>query len=293
MSPDVTRAARTDASLLKGVPLAWPTVALSAAALTLWLGAAVLALGGWIPLLAAIPLAAVAAFVSFTPMHDASHRSVALRWRWLNEVVGRLAGLPLMAPFVAFRCLHLEHHKHTNESEHDPDLWSGSGPRWLLPLRWATQDLHYYVAYSRARRSRPPGEVVEVVGTLGGGVAASVALVVAGYGAEVLCLWLVPARLATAALAFSFDYLPHRPHTVTSREDRYQATHNFEERWLTPFFLWQNYHLVHHLYPGVPFYRYGRVYRARRAELEARGAREISVFAPRAALTRRASPPRA
>ena len=27
--------------------------------------------------------------------------------------------------------------------------------------------------------------------------------------------------------------------------------------------MYQNYHLVHHLYPTVPFYRYGKVWKAR------------------------------
>jgi len=32
---------------------------------------------------------------------------------------------------------------------------------------------------------------------------------------------------------------------------------------LTPVLLYQNYHLVHHLYPTVPFYRYISIWRAR------------------------------
>jgi ring-1,2-phenylacetyl-CoA epoxidase subunit PaaE len=33
------------------------------------------------------------------------------------------------------------------------------------------------------------------------------------------------------------------------------------ERLLTPLALYQNYHLVHHLHPAVPFYRYIAVWR--------------------------------
>ena len=33
------------------------------------------------------------------------------------------------------------------------------------------------------------------------------------------------------------------------------------EPWLSPLLLYQNYHLVHHLHPVVPFYRYIRVWR--------------------------------
>jgi len=37
--------------------------------------------------------------------------------------------------------------------------------------------------------------------------------------------------------------------------------------------LGQNYHLIHHLWTTIPWYRYQRVFRAIRPELEARGSR--------------------
>ena len=40
----------------------------------------------------------------------------------------------------------------------------------------------------------------------------------------------------------------------------------------TPLLLSQNYHLVHHLMPRVPFYRYGPLYRDLRPELERHGS---------------------
>lgn len=61
------------------------------------------------------------------------------------------------APFPAFRFVHLEHHKHTNDPALDPDHYrcvrvphsdqgatsvrerSGEGPKVLLPLHWLTQ----------------------------------------------------------------------------------------------------------------------------------------------------------
>ena len=76
------------------------------------------------------------------------------------------------------------------------------------------------------------------------------------------------------ALSFSFDYLPHKPHFVLASENPYRATRLFADPLLTPIFLYQNYHLVHHLYPGIPFYRYARVWREKRDELTRRGARE-------------------
>lgn len=263
--------------LLARVPMAWPTLLLSAAVTLLWVGSTTLALLEVLPITLAMGLNVVAAFAAFTPMHDASHRSVSARPA-VNAAVGRLSSLLLIAPFPAFRWVHLEHHKHTNEPERDPDFWSGKGPTWMLPLRWLTQDLHYYVLYFETLERRPARERREVLLSLSLFYGAAVALALTGYLIPVVLLWLVPARLATALLAFSFDYLPHRPHRITSKEDRYRATHILADPWLTPLFLYQNYHLIHHLYPGVPFYRYAVVFEAQREELVAKGAAVKRVF---------------
>jgi fatty acid desaturase len=234
---------------------AWPTLAVLAGALALW--AYAIALVGTDPALG-VALATAGAYIAFTPLHEAAHRSLA-RARWVNEVAGRVAGVPLFGPFAAVRYIHLEHHKHTNDPVADPDHWSGRGPAWALPLRWLTQDLHYYAVF--LRRARPRREVIEVAGTLIAFVALAIALAALGYGREVVLGWLVPARLAIGVLAFAFDYLPHRPHQVTAKEDRMRATSAFEGRVVYVASLGQSLHLVHHLYPGVPFYRYARVWR--------------------------------
>lgn len=266
-----------DKTLLRTPDFAWPTLFLATALPLAWLIVVALAATHQLPLWIAASLALVLAYAAFTPMHDATHRAVARRG-WLNEVAGRLAGLPLLAPFPAFRAMHLAHHRHTNEEGDDPDLWSGSGPRFLLPLRWLTQDLHYYarVVGGKSRLSRL--ELTEVVLGVTLQVVAGLVFLALGEGLTFLLVVLIPSRLATAALAYAFDYLPHRPHTITSKEDRFRATHILAERWLTPLMLCQNFHLVHHLYPAVPFYGYEAVWIDQREELLAQGAREVSIF---------------
>jgi fatty acid desaturase len=211
--------------------------------------------------IAAFFLVTVGAYAVFTALHEATHRAVA-RSRWINEVVGRLASIPFAGAFVVARHFHLEHHKHTNETDLDPDHWSGRGPWWMLPLRWLTQDLRYYFLYARVLRSRPQRERIEAIAnaTLMAGVVAL--LVATGHGRDALLYWLLPARIAIAFLAFGFDWLPHRPHVVPAKVDRYQATSAFESRLLFVLLFGQSLHLVHHLFPAVPFYRYGRVWRA-------------------------------
>ena len=50
--------------------------------------------------------------------HDCGHRSFANR-RWVNDLVGHLAFLPLIFPFHAWRHGHNYHHKHTNKMGED------------------------------------------------------------------------------------------------------------------------------------------------------------------------------
>ncbi len=218
----------------------------------------------------AFVLATLSLFAIFTPLHDGVHQSVS-KIRWLNELVGRLSGIFLFAAFETFRWVHLEHHKHTNEPGADPDLWSGRGPWWALPFRWATQDLHYIVLEHRAGRTL--GQRLPLFVTYGGIFVAIAVLTAMGYGRILLFAWILPARVAITLLAFAFDYLPHRPHAVLQRDNRYLATSVMPSRALGVVLLYQNYHLIHHLYPAVPFYRYERVWEGKREFFEQQGVR--------------------
>ena len=241
--------------------------------------------GGEISLLTGAILSTIMAYASFTPLHDAAHRSVG-RCRWISAVVGRAAGIPLMAPFPAFRMMHLAHHKHTNDPENDPDIWSGSGPRLLLPLRWITQDLHYYGIILRSWSTQSRSHRYEIVGVVALQAVLVTTAVTAGFGIEVLCLRLIPARIATGMLAFALDYLPPRPHKTRAREDRFRATHIIDNRLLTLPLMGHNYHLIHHLYPGAPFYRYGRIWNERKDMLKALGAQTTTLLGRHEALRR-------
>ena len=256
--------------LLRVPVVAWPTLLLAIACLAVWLlsvwGVATGGLGlGW-----GMLWSTVAFFGLFTPLHEASHRS-ASRHRWVNEVLGRVCGCAMLGMFAGFRYIHLEHHKHTNEPETDPDFWSGSGPTWALPLRWLTQDLYYHYYYALAAASRPVAEQREVLGTGLVLTGVLVALLCSQWVWLTLLLWMLPVKLAFTLLAYSFDYLPHIPHKVTSSEDRYRATMARPHPLLRWLLLQQNLHVIHHLYPAAAFYRYDGIWRLQRDDLIAKG----------------------
>lgn len=266
-----------------GIPLptvALPTLALWVASLALWVGAAVLALAAldgevsrwW--LAATVPAQALVTFTMFTVLHEATHHAAG-RWRWVNDVLGRLS-IPFVAAWATFplvRYIHIEHHRHTNEDVLvDPDAWVEGGPAWQRPLRWLAIDGWYFRFYGPRMARRPRREVVGALVNLAVVVAVAVTLVATGHGLALLLLYLVPQRLGIGVLAWWFDWLPHHDLGVTARADRFRATRvRVGREWLmTPVMLYQNYHLVHHIHPTIPFYRYVRAWENTRDDYLAR-----------------------
>ena len=244
--------------------LAWPTVALYVVALAL-LAAEVAAHATGVSAWVTVPMGAAVTFLMFSVMHEATHHAISTDSR-LNDTFGRIS-TPFVAPYGSFAMLkfiHIEHHRNTNEAKDtDPDAWTSEGPWWQLPFRWATIDVWYVVFYLRRIGRRPRGEQVVALATVLAFAGIVSAVVAAGHLATLVVLVLVPQRIGLTILAWWFDYLPHHGLTVTQRQDKYRATRVRVggEKVLTPLFVYQNYHLVHHLHPSIPFYRYVRAWR--------------------------------
>lgn len=264
MAPEVTISRIPDPG--EPVPrVAVPTLMLLVVALGLWIASTVLFLEGTLAWWLTIPLNALASYLAFTVSHDAAHHAAASNRR-LNRLMGTLA-TPLFAPHACFptwRFIHMQHHRFTNHTDGtDPDHFTMAGPGWQRPLRWLTVDLYYMLFYVPRMGSRPRGERVEEVATLTVFVALIFATVATGHFVDLLVVLLIPCRIAILYLAWAFDYLPHNGLHETPTEDKLRTTRNRIglERLLTPVLIYQNYHLVHHLHPLIPFYRYLVVWR--------------------------------
>src|SRR5262245_61561651 len=125
----MTRTETRRSSPFVAPPVAWPTLALFAVAMTLWLGGIALGAAQLVPAPLATAMGALGAYLAFSPLHEAAHQSIS-RSDVLNAAIGRLAAIPLMGPFSAVRHFHMEHHRHTNDTSADPDHYSGRGPAW-------------------------------------------------------------------------------------------------------------------------------------------------------------------
>ena len=244
--------------------LAAPTVTLFAAALALWFGSSAIYLADLWAWPFSTALNWLAAFMFFTVVHEASHRTISTR-EGVNTWLGRISMvfLDAAAPFQVFRYVHMQHHRFTNDEAKDPDFFTAHGKPWTLPFRWAVVDLNYLRFYIPALASRPRKEQVEAV--VSGLVFVGILLagILSGHGVDLLVLWILPSRLAVFGLGFAFDYLPHHGLPAPAKPNQIETTRNRVglERLLTPLLLYQNYHLVHHLHPVIPFYRYIAVWR--------------------------------
>jgi fatty acid desaturase len=248
------------------IPLvALPTLALLLGGLVLWIGATVGYVTGNLSWAISIPVTAIASYLLFTVAHDSGHHS-ASRVKWLNDLMGRCS-TPLFALHAAFpvwRFIHMQHHRFTNEADGaDPDHYTMGGPGWQRPLRWLTIDYRYVGFYLPRLGSRPRREQVEGIAFLILAIAVPVALIATGNVITWLVVLFIPSRLAVLFLAWAFDYLPHNGLHHRPQEDRFKTTRNRVglEPLMSPILLYQNYHLVHHLHPVVPFYRYLTVWR--------------------------------
>lgn len=271
--------------------LAWPTLLLALAVCAGHAAATWAAASGHLGLGAAFAINTLAAYLAFTPAHEAAHGNIHgrhARLGFLDPLVGWLSAVLLAAPFSAFRVIHLAHHSHTNDPQRDPDYWVAGKSAIGVAARCLTIVPHYYAHFLFGATSRTQGAGSARASTIAGLVLVlgGAALAVAtGHGGAVLALWLGPALLASGLLAFGFDWLPHVPHR---ERGRYRDTRALLFPGLGLLLVGQNLHLVHHLYPRVPFYRYAACFRALRPELEAEGALVVDLAAGPSREARRA-----
>lgn len=262
----------------------WPCLFLALATMGSVLTIDVLAILGSVPISLATVLLIIPYYWFFSVIHDGVHRSITKN-KTLNDVVGQAAIL-LYAPYASihlFRWAHMAHHRFTND-DGDPDVWS-HGAWWSLPFRWMTIDFYYGF---RAMTSDDPA-VKKVfrqsIPIMLFGLAVIALVIFAGFGYEYLMLWFLPTRLAFIFIGYSFFWLPHA-HWPSDERDLRQSENltlattlrRGNEALLNSLYQYQNYHLVHHLWPTTPFYNNHRVYQLLEAEFQARDLAIVSGF---------------
>jgi beta-carotene hydroxylase len=255
---------------LKKTPaMSWPALCLFLLGLAVIGGASGMAISGAMPYWSATLANGIGLYLLFTTMHESLHRTVSTNNR-VNDMFGRISLLLLIpaAPLEIARWAHFQHHRFTS-CDADPDRFIHNAKWWDFILRWSNFDLYYLYSFLRnggdqkKRHMRALTIQAVVFGT------AVTILAWLGYGMEVLFLWVLASRVGLFLVALVFVFLPHHPAEVTAQENEYQATTiRLGLEWLlTPLFVFQNYHLIHHLYPMAPFYNYMKLWHLKYDEI--------------------------
>ena len=262
--------------------VAWPTLILAILLPVSFWGLIALGLARVLPLWACTPILALLSYAHYSLVHESIHGNVVASPKslaWINTVVGWIGAVGMGAGWPVLQKTHLLHHSHTN-TERDPDImvkgtfpllvgrWATGLPTSLLPffaIRFISKD-----GYARLGKVLSPSEILQssIMSAL-----ALIALAVAiptGHALDWLMLWFLPTRLGILILNIFFQWLPHHPF---DRTERYHNTRISLWPGGTVLLLQQNLHLMHHLWPSVPFYNYARLFRALRPVLAAEGSR--------------------
>ncbi len=268
--------------------LCGPTVALVIVILLAFSTNLALFATGILPAWAATLILGPLTYMAYTPLHEAVHGNIQGRHdnlRWLNDLCGYLMA-PLMAiPYASHRLEHLTHHRYTNQPDKDPDYMIsgiGNGPvgalATVLKFLWIQNSFFVSTHWRSAPAKERAIYCTEVAVSLGWRVGFLALIDVPGAEWVILLGYLMGGSFT----AYWFAYRPHIPYEDSSR---YRNTNSLiMPAWMKPvgwFWLGQNLHSIHHLFPRVPFYHYHALHDDIEPILRAQGTPILGIFSRR------------
>ncbi|KAG0311128.1 hypothetical protein BGZ97_012067 [Linnemannia gamsii] len=281
----VKRLALISSEDLKTPTVAIPTIAVAVGSVSVW--ASILYYGAYkkkFSPLVSFPVMTAAIFASFTPVHDGTHSSIA-KGKYkvpVNNLVGYFSGIPLILPFGSYRQLHLLHHRHVN-TDADPDIWDSQGPMVVRAIKWFFPDFFWIkqVATKKVKNGKILDATIFYM---------SILWLIKKMNDKNMAFvkyWLLPQRAAYWLLVWLFAYVPHRPdgdHQFNQKDNVYKTTSvtggilNSNGFNLAVPLLNQHLHNIHHLYPQLPFTRYGKIWAKHKDALIAAGTETHPVY---------------
>ncbi|EHQ58744.1 fatty acid desaturase [gamma proteobacterium HIMB55] len=242
-----------------------------------WLAVWYLCLTGMMPLWLGFVIATVNVAACYLPSHEAQHSIFAMpgkKMRWLNELVGHISPIPLVLPFKVLRATHIEHHKHSNNPELDPDYTLHADTTWgaiWKSIEWRQPmpngEQHSYITC--LQRIGQENLILHTVlyRLVYLGILCGMAL--NGLAIEAALLWWLPWHIGITYIHFYLAWAPHNPGCSVGR---YSDTKSFKSIFGNIGSSGMQYHVIHHLYPRIPLVRTPEAYRQMKPILKAQGA---------------------
>ena len=213
--------------------------------------------------------------------HEAVHGTLSANRQW-NWILGAACAIPVLQNCSAYRVLHLRHHKHLGE-EGDPDHYANY-TRWtwmIFCMNWlrliAGYPIYIVMIPILGYKHGTPRDRVLILCEVFATLALAVIVWLSPLPASLLVHgWLIPMILINTLV----NIRGMSQHTLlTETSDEIRGTRTILASPLVRFFMCnENYHLEHHLYPGVPWYHLSEVHAALRDELASKGAPYIPSY---------------
>ena len=240
--------------------LAVRTVGLFIVLIATYILVSVLAYQNKIPLIVALILNSLISYALFTPLHEACHENISgsiKKYKKLESIIGYISGFTLIAPFSVLKLQHLRHHSATNQPKKDPDYFMASSNVAIAILKVPVIYLvaYYNIIKQGAYKKKNIFITSNIMNII---FISSFSYLTINYGvAYPLMIWLIPGLCGLGILSMVFGWIPHHPHEET---EKYSNTRIIKGSFLNLIMFGQNYHLVHHLYPKIPYYDYKKAF---------------------------------
>jgi beta-carotene hydroxylase len=204
-------------------------------------------------------------YLIFILHHDCVHFA-ACRSRRLNIWLGRLYALFLVKTFTATLETHLRHHAHLGEPGKDPDeMFYAGGIRRAWFRYWQNFSWHTFLTLTEYGPKARKLVIIEQLTNLAFWVGVHIVLYQLGMLREAIFIFWIPAATIILVIGPITRVYEHLPLALYSHDDnrRYDIASNtvtVTSRWLGLFWANITYHVEHHSYPRVPFYRLARLH---------------------------------
>jgi fatty acid desaturase len=211
-------------------------------------------------------------------MHEALHGNL-FRSHLLDQWAGFLLGVPTLFSATAYKVVHLNHHRHTRtEKDQDEFSYSCRTHQQYVALFYASflvGSILYMVlvpmkAYAMASRESRRRIITEYSLMFLVFATTTTLAIMLGHPGWLFCYWLMP--IVVAVLLSNVRALSEHMGTP-GKGDAIAKTRTVTSNRLVSFLMCNlNYHLEHHLFPGVPWYNLPRIHELLKPMYESRGA---------------------